>query len=136
MASSPERPPKKTSSPILYCCMTSSPERTPKKTPTVALAALACLSVAIATVVNTCYSAYSMHVTVYTYNATLYRSLLGTSGGEEFGERDCIRCIAHFLFLCPLYKVKHFQYLPLYNIWSCGLLNGNNILFYSGWVCL
>jgi hypothetical protein len=60
-----ERTPKKTLSPILHCCMTSSPERTPRKTPTVALAAVACLSVAIATVVNTCFIAYSMHVTIY-----------------------------------------------------------------------
>jgi hypothetical protein len=42
----------------------TSPERTPKKTPTVALAAVACLSIAIAAVVNTCYIAYSMHVTL------------------------------------------------------------------------
>jgi hypothetical protein len=47
--------------------MTSSPEWTPKKTPTVALAAVACLSVAIATVFNTCYIAYSMHVTILLY---------------------------------------------------------------------
>jgi hypothetical protein len=44
--------------------MTSSPEWTTKKTPTVALAIVACLSVAIAMVVNTCYIAYSMHVTI------------------------------------------------------------------------
>jgi hypothetical protein len=44
--------------------MTSSPERTPKKTPTVALAIVARVSVAIATVVNTCHISYSMHVTV------------------------------------------------------------------------
>jgi hypothetical protein len=54
--------------------MTSSPERTPKKTLTVALAAVACLSVAIATVVNTCYIAYSMHVTIFTL--TLYFSAI------------------------------------------------------------
>jgi hypothetical protein len=53
--------------------MTSSPERTPKKTPTVALA-IACLSVAIATAVNTCHIAYSIHVTIfslYDYGASL-----------------------------------------------------------------
>jgi hypothetical protein len=48
---------------ILYCCMTS-PERTPKKTPSVTLAIVACLSVAIATVVNTWHIAYSIHVTL------------------------------------------------------------------------
>jgi hypothetical protein len=58
------RPLCKTPPPILYCCMTSSPERTPKKTPTVALAIVACLSVAIATVVNTCRIAYSIQVTI------------------------------------------------------------------------
>jgi hypothetical protein len=35
----------------------------PKETPTVALA-IACLSFAIATVVNTCHIAYSIHVTI------------------------------------------------------------------------
>jgi hypothetical protein len=62
--------------------MTSSPERTPKKTPTVALA-IACLSVAIATVVkatvvNTCHIAYSIYVTILIRKFYM-KSLIGLS---------------------------------------------------------
>jgi hypothetical protein len=46
---------------LLYDSITGTD---PKENTTVALDAVACLSVAIATVVNTCYIAYSMHVTV------------------------------------------------------------------------
>jgi hypothetical protein len=68
--------------------MTSSPERTQKKTPTVALA-IACLSVAIATVVNTCHIAYSIHVTICTVVLTaevrLHTSRISPLSYEKYG---------------------------------------------------
>jgi hypothetical protein len=74
----------------------TSPERTPKKALTVALVAVACLCTAIATVVNTCYIAYSMHVTLYSW-------LENIKGRNQFGilSRD-VRIILEWIHIHSL----------------------------------